>query len=322
LTVRDSPTELPVRNAWQPVALLAAKAALLAFLVACALWLANAAFYRRHFKVRDMAREIAVTADRIDLLIVGTSHGIAVRDLNLGASNVVLNISDSDLGLYPAMIKCDYVRERRAVETILFVIDPFQLAGRRNEFAQTFDFFVFDRRLYRLMKRYGLERISLLRHRYGMIGNLPKVLYWSVAGTHVVFDPVAAVRQPPSTGRFSDWADRRGKAEVRIRHLYAGTDPDATSTYLSLFEDFIGRVRGEGTDVVLVLPPYPRVSLSLLPPEHASIREALRMSAERSGARFVDLTAALPDEALYADADHLNGSGLARFAPLVIPYLE
>jgi hypothetical protein len=100
---------------------------------------------------------------------------------------------------------------------------------------------------------------------------------------------------------------------LRFRAFY----PDAADhgvflRYLSTFEAMIERLEQRGITVVAVKPPVSETWYGMLPDEAWS-DEVFQAMLRRHEVPFYDFSLAMPDDALFYDADHLNRSGVLRF---------
>jgi hypothetical protein len=111
--------------------------------------------------------------------------------------------------------------------------------------------------------------------------------------------------------------ERQAMARYRL-------DTDA----LADLESVLREVREQGVEVVVVqLPVYERHYLALHPglvESDAEFVAATRQLAERAGARYLDPRSTLDwdDPALWADMNHLNGSGTARLTAWLATQLD
>lgn len=117
--------------------------------------------------------------------------------------------------------------------------------------------------------------------------------------------------------------DRSARASTRavtqrIAYLYPEQTPAAArARYLQVLAALLARARERGMTVTVVKLPTPEPFRRQLP-EEAAFDAALAPVLQAAAARYLDLSAAMPDPGDYFDTDHLNRKGLATFSGKVL----
>jgi hypothetical protein len=248
-----------------------------------------------------------------DYLILGASHAAVFdfddmnRRLEAMTGARILNLSVVGAGVVVNRLLHDYFLQRHRANSILYVVDSFAFYSpdwneRRLEDARLFQRAPFDPALARLLPSSGASRTVALDYVSG----------FSKINNPDRFGP----DRPAEAARFDrryrpvDQVDRQ-----RIAYLYPATIDDAARVnlrrYLEQFESLVDGARARGARVILLRPPLPQRTRSLIPGE-AEFAVTLRESAARSGAELHDLSEAIDDPALYFDSDHLNRAGVTQ----------
>jgi hypothetical protein len=253
-------------------------------------------------------------ATTFDVVVLGASHAAVFDfgDMNARLEGLtgkrILNLSVVGGGIVVNRLLLDYFLTRHRADTIVYVVDSFAFYSRewneeRLEDARLFHRAPFDPALAALLARSGAS--------------------WRVPFDYVTgFSKINnADRFAPDVPAEASRFDRRYRPieqldRQRIDYLYpAGIDETVRSTrqrYFSQFEALVAAARERGSRVVLLRPPLPPRTRTLIPGE-GEFDAALRDLAARTGAELHDLSGVADDPALYFDSDHLNRTGVLQF---------
>lgn len=286
---------------------------------------ASEALLRKHGRSNPLFKIAQLRESQVDWVVLGASHAMPMDFGDFNATAIerpsgrrVVQLAGPGTGpLYNRFVLETFLQEHRA-RHLLYVVDAFAFYSRSWNEERFADAKLLRRTPWRAataatLARYvhdeGVDPTAWLDYASGFskINNRER-FQADVWEGEAQFERVA---------RFSASA-----AKKRIAYLYPdGTSDAALQRYLGAFDRLLGTARAKGMTVTIVAMPLPRGFRGLLPDEWA-FRAALFDLATRHQAEFADFAAALDDQALYFDTDHLNRSGLSRFVEVsLLPLL-
>ena len=170
-----------------------------------------------------------------------------------------------------------------------------------------------EERLGRMMRH-----IALVRHRKALLGDglgrLPALLVfgdalggWETKGSQQLASWLGRREPPAADFDPSLWTPRRFTRDAPRRSLSPSAD-----TVADRLTEVAGRFRSHGIGVRFAVPPLSARAAEA--PERRDLQPLFAEVARRSGCEVWDFTAALPPEALFKDAGHLNREGRAHYS--------
>ena len=290
--------------------------AALGLLLYGALYAASEVLLWQHGRSHPLFKIARLQEPQVDWVVLGASHAMPMDFGDFNATAIerpsgrrVVQLAGPGTGpLYNRFVLETFLHEHRA-RHLLYVVDAFAFYSRswnEDRFA--------DAKLLRRTPWRAATAATLARYVRDE-GVDPKAWLDYVSGFSKInnrerfqADVWEGEAQFDRVARFSASA-----AKKRIAYLYPdGTAEAALQRYLGAFDRLLATARANGMRVTIVGMPLPRGFRGLLPDESA-FRTALSEVAARHQAEVADFSAALDDQALYFDTDHLNRSGLSRF---------
>ena len=156
------------------------------------------------------------------------------------------------------------------------------------------------------------------------INNVGK--YWKIFFSPSGFENTYTFHQDGSfTNKGKGWMDLSAEsrlAQVKKRVLstvYRPEEaPEATRSARS-YQRILENLTSRGAEVCMVGMPLTKLHRSSMKdmPEFERARLLLQSLADKYGVRYVEMSAAITNEALFDDSEHLNEAGALEFAPLL-----
>jgi hypothetical protein len=247
-----------------------------------------------------------------DVVLLGSSHAttFGFQDLNARLEDMlggrVLNLSLPSAGILPNRLLMDYFLDERSTRVVVYVVDSFIFTSARWNEGRFGDASLLARApldldLVRLLggdprtRPAGLLYVSGLAKINGLATSAPDVTDEEANRFGRVYSPSAQIDT------------------LRLRNLYPDP-PDAAleSVYLTGLDDMARVLRERGITLVLLKPPVTPRWYRMLPDE-PTWDGRLHDLSKRHGLPLYDFSLAVPDEALFFDADHLNRVGVLTF---------
>jgi hypothetical protein len=252
----------------------------------------------------------------VDWVVLGASHAMPLDfdDVNAGLERAsgqrIVQLAATGAGpLYNRFVLEQFLR-RHSARRLLYVVDSFAFASRtwnEERFA--------DAKLLRRMPFDRAAALDLARYVRDEDVDVRALLDYasrfSTINNRERFQP----DRWEGEAQFERTARASGVAiDKRIAYLYPeGAGGAARERYLRAFGELLQTARRHGLAVNVVKFPLPPAFARRLPDEAGFDARLAQLLAEQ-GLVLRDLTAAVPDAAMYFDTDHLNRKGVARLA--------
>jgi len=242
----------------------------------------------------------------LDILILGTSHGMAFRDLGAPEGVSVVNASQSGLGVAPLRVKGRYlIGQLKQVRNVVIVVDEWQIASAtRSESTTAFDAYAFDSKFLSELVKEEVHRPVIARYVCGLFGNLPSLAYERAIGHRIeIREQQAFVNEAKSIGTINS-----AKAAGRAHKLYMGSTLEDARRLSSKLVDFAVEMEKEEKvgKVLFVFPPLPEVFRDQTPDISSDFKRVFFDVLTKKGASALDLASILPEDEFYSDEDHLT----------------
>ena len=249
----------------------------------------------------------------LDVYLIGTSHGLAFRDLGFGDDVSIVNASQSGLGVAPLIVKCRHaLNQVQECRNVIIVVDEWQISSaRRSEGSHAFDAFGFDRRFLNEMIREDFERAVVARYVCGLFGNLPNLVYERAVGFKFEEKERQAFLGEQQWGGPID----PKKAAGRAFKLYRGSslkDAQRLSEKLAVFSDDLIAENKAVEKVIFVFPPLPKIFRDQTPEAAKQYKSILLKALEGSEHTILDFSDIWPDEQYYSDVDHITSDAAKK----------
>ncbi|MDA7615245.1 hypothetical protein N8574_02255 [Akkermansiaceae bacterium] len=258
--------------------------------------------------------------ESLDVLVIGTSHGRAFRDMGLADSATVYNASQSGLGIQPLIEKIRYIDKRKEVKNLIVFVDEWQISSEsRSNYTKAYDNFVYDQEFAKQLLESGVSRPVLGRYFLGVCGNLPDLVYERIAGFRIEQQEAKFFDVETKPVKFIDPA----KAAGRSQKLYMGSTLDAANNLSKKLSRYLSGLQKKGVRVIVCFPPLPLKFRDAAPVEAIEYKKIFISTAEESAIPVFDFSGELPDDQHYADEDHLTSSESRDFSrERILPLLD
>ncbi len=259
----------------------------------------------------------------LDVLVLGTSHGLALRDLGVDSDVSIVNASQSGLGVAPLIVKCRFaLAQVGRCRNVVIVVDEWQISSlARSEAAYAFDAYFFEREFLGEMMKEDFQRAVTSRYILGLFGNLPNLVYERFSGKKLEdLEEEAFVGTSESIGTISPQ-----KAAGRAFSLYRGSTLAGArelSKKLAALSNYLTEESGKVEKVIFLFPPTPEVFREQSPIAAKDYKDVLISTLKGGNHEIHDFSDTRPGDIYYADEDHLTSDAARDFGRAeVIPLL-
>ncbi|MDA7880836.1 hypothetical protein N9A94_00845 [Akkermansiaceae bacterium] len=257
--------------------------------------------------------DLEEAAKELDVYLIGTSHGLAFRDLGLGDDVSIVNASQSGLGVAPLIVKCRHaLNQIQKCRNVVIVIDEWQISSAgRSEGSHAFDAFEYDRPFLNEMLGEDFQRAVVARYVFGLFGNLPNLVYERAVGFKSEERETQAFLGEQQWGGPID----PKKAAGRVFKLYRDSslnDAHRLSEKLAMFSDDLIAGNKAVKQVIFIFPPLPQIFRDKTPEVAKHYKNILLKALEGSEHTILDLSDIWPDEQYYSDEDHLTSDAARK----------
>ena len=248
----------------------------------------------------------------VDVVVLGASHAMPLgfegidSALEEASGRSVMTLAAEGSGLVPNAFLLDALHKKARPKTLVYSIDSFTFLSSQWNEERLNDTELFAR------APYDLDILNTLIAEPAAWKALPGYL----SGFHKVNRLLSSEvdRTEAELVKFGRTYRPNERIDYqRIAYLFPETPKERMDQYLREIEDIVESTTKAGSEMILLLIPAPARYTDRLPPVHKEVMAAVTEIAARHGARLVDHTSLLPEDANYYDTDHLNRRGATAY---------